>query len=131
MTGLPMTRRTLLAFVASTAFAASAWGAIRWDELTDEQQQSLLQMARRLYPHDALEDSVYAGILTPLYESVAGNAALAESLHDGLDLLDDATGGDWRSANTDNQIAALKLIETGPFFETVHRVCAQRTLCPS
>ena len=119
MTGLPMTRRTLLALAASTAVAASGWSAVAWAELTDDQQQSLLQLARRLYPHDALADEVYAEVLAPLYDLMAGDPALAESVRNGVGSLNDATGGDWFYADANVQIAALIDIESSSFFKAV------------
>jgi hypothetical protein len=119
MTGTAMTRRTVLASVASFAIAASFWGCVNSNEQEARSRRILLRMARRLYPHDALGDAVYVDVLAPLQAAADADPKLAEALRDGRDALDIAAGGDWLAADVEKQVMAFREIENGTFFETV------------
>ncbi len=119
MTSTELTRRSVLASAAGFAIAASVWSCAKPSGLVDSEQQMLLQMARRLYPHDALQDDVYAECLTSIFRSAIEDPVLAETLRSGLDSLDIAVVGEWLAANPDAQVTALRAIESSAFFETM------------
>ncbi len=119
MTSVELTRRTVLASVGGCAIAASVWSLAQQIGLSDQERRQLLDMARRIYPHSALPDDVYANCLASIYDSATDDADLGELLREGMDALDAAAGGDWVAANHDDQITALREVEKSDFFTTV------------
>ncbi len=119
MPKIELTRRTLLASAAGCALAAFALSCARQRGLSNREKQTLLRMARQLYPHDALQDSVYADSLASIYRSILDDPILIETLRDGLDALDTAIATDWLAADPDIQVTALRDVENTAFFETV------------
>jgi hypothetical protein len=71
--------------------------------------------ARRLYPHDALADSVYARVADKLAESAREDADAARTIQEGVEGL----GERFAEQPADDQLRALEAIEGSPFFELV------------
>jgi len=85
---------------------------------------TLLKMTRDLYPHDRVGDVHYAKVVEGLDQKAAGDEALAGLLKDGVAGLDAAVGGvKWIELSDGYRLAALKEIETTPFFQTVRGAC--------
>ena len=119
MTSIELSRRTVLASAAGCALAAFALSCTRQRGLSDREKQTLLRIARQLYPHDALQDNVYAECLTYIFRSAIDDPVLAETLRSGLDSLDIAVVDEWLAANPDVQVTALRDVESSAFFKTM------------
>jgi hypothetical protein len=119
MTRNKLTRRTLLASAIGAAVAAAVSSCAREKGLSDRQERMLLQMARRLYPHDALADAVYAESLADFHHSAVDDVSLAKAMQNGFYDLDLVTDGNWLGAMPGDQVAALRDIERSEFFATV------------
>jgi hypothetical protein len=80
---------------------------------------AMLRMARLLYPHDALPDSVYAGILDRALSDVAARADFGKQLDQAAAALDARAGRPWQDLDLAAQIAAMRGIETEAFFVAI------------
>jgi hypothetical protein len=87
--------------------------------LTDSDRLTLLKMTRQIYPHDQLEDAYYAKVVDELNVGAAKDPEVAKLLQEGVARLNEVSGGSFATQSGDNQIAALKKIETTPFFQKV------------
>jgi len=115
---IPLTRRTFLkgtgllfgTLVAGSALAllapSTAW-ALELKTLTTAQGQALLAMAKVLYPHAKLPDAVYALLVKDLDAKARDDATTAQQLRDGLAALDQAAGGNFSKASSEQRLAAL------------------------
>jgi hypothetical protein len=90
--------------------------------LDQHQAETLLKMARQIFPHDHLDDAVYEGVVQALDEEAAKTPATAKLLRDGIAKLDDAQRDKFITLSPDKQVAALKKIEDTPFFQKVRSV---------
>ena len=85
-----------------------------WAQASDARRRpdrEMVRMARLLYPHDALSDGVYAGILGAALSATAADESFAVLLDDVGAALDSQTGGDFVTADEAAQIAAMRVIE--------------------
>lgn len=98
--------------------AGSAWAQAR-DGVTDEVAAMLARLARLLYPHAAIADSVYAEVMADILAATADDPALAATLSTAQDVLDRAQAGDWFELAADRQLAALRAAEAEDFFAAV------------
>lgn len=80
---------------------------------------AMLRMARLLYPHDALPDAVYAGILDRALSDVAAGAEFARQLDRAAAALDARAGRAWMELELAAQVAAMRDIETEAFFVAI------------
>jgi hypothetical protein len=112
-------RRSFLATAAGVAFFLVVPGCRSGRRIGEYDTRALRQMARLLYPHDALSDDIYAAVLQPLQSRAADDPALSAALQAGLEELDRLAGRDWRSAPPEEQVRALQQIAKAPFFATV------------
>lgn len=87
----------------------------------------LMAVVKRLYPHDDMEDAVYAFAVQALDRQAGQDPALGGLLRDGLDALDRDAGGDWSSRSEAEQEALLRAIQHTAFFRQV-RAQASRAL---
>jgi len=100
-------------FSVSRAWAESAGppdGALR---------ETMVRMARLLYPHDALSDDVYAAVLDQALSDMASGEAFSRQLDEAAAALAEQTGGAWLGLDPAAQIQAMRDIETEPFFVAV------------
>ncbi len=131
MSGKGMNRRQFLQSsgmaAAGTAAVASgavlmapdgAW-ALQLSALDAHSGQTLLRMSRQLYPHDALGDIYYAGVVEALDAEAKGSAETAKLLKDGVAELDDAMGVKFTELSDGNQLKVLTERESTPFFQKV------------
>jgi len=119
MNGSVVTRRDMLGLLAGCVMAGFSRAASCADAETGQKENTLMRIARYLYPHDALSDQIYRDVLAPLESVLANDSSLADSMDAGRESLDAAAGGDWLGADTKVQIAALRSIENTEFFQTV------------
>lgn len=97
---------------------SQSW-ALPMTSLDSDSGDKLLLMVRRIYPHDTMEDAVYAFPVQALDKKAGSDPGVADTLKKGLADLDQKAGGDWRTLPADQQLAALQAIQDTPFFALV------------
>ena len=105
------------------ALAPSPVWAVELKTLTKAEGQTLMAFGRVLYPHKKLPDAVYALLSKDLDAKASGDAATATLLRDGIAALNQAAGGNFRSASPAKKLAIVKAIEGQPFFGAVRGQC--------
>jgi hypothetical protein len=90
--------------------------------LSKHDNETLLKMARQIFPHDRLDDSCYAPTIAELNNDAAKDPAVAKLLRDGVTNLDKVQDAKFVSLTPDDQVAALRKIEHTPFFQKVQSV---------
>ncbi len=131
MNGKGMNRRQFLQSsglaAAGTAAVASgavlvapdgAW-ALQLSALDAHSGETLLKMSRQLYPHDALGDIYYAGVVETLDAEAKGSAETAKLLKDGVAEIDKAMSVKFTELSDGNQLKVLREREATPFFQKV------------
>jgi hypothetical protein len=122
-----ITRRTFIKAAGATGVTVYVLWSAPWmaprvalaanlSSLDASQAKEMLAMARQLFPHDTLGDEYYWVVVQSIDKDMAGSAELATRIRDGLMQLNQAAGGDFASATTDKQIAAMTSLESTPFF---------------
>jgi len=97
-------------FSISQAWAESA------APLEDSTRQTMVRMARLLFPHDALSDEVYAEVLDHALSDTASSDEFAAHLDAAAATLDQWSAGPWRELEESRQIDAMRSIEQEPYF---------------
>jgi len=127
-----LTRRTFIstsggALIGSLAFTSGAiallapsrsW-ALQLTTLEPHTGETLLCVACHLYPHDTLEDAVYALVVKDLDGAAQSEAATAKLLQRGVADLDSAAGGSWLDVPPTRQLELVRALEATPFFAVV------------
>jgi len=103
--------------VTVAGFAAE-WTA-RLKTLTAHEGETLLKMARQIFPHDRLGDSYYIKTVEDLDAEASSKPATAKMLSAGVANLDHSAKGKFAAQPDGEQIAALTTIQHTPFFEKV------------
>ena len=100
--------------------ADKAW-AVEYDVLEPEVAQSLLVMARDLYPHDFLGDVYYAKVVKDLDVEASGfeDKSRLDMLRDGVNRLNEEVGAEYATADEATRVQALEAISDTPFFQAV------------
>jgi hypothetical protein len=132
--GTRLTRRTFIKAAGATGVTVyvllSAPGTHSWfgprlavaadlTSLSASQAKEMLAMARQLFPHGQLGDEHYWVVVESIDKDMAGSADLVSQIPAGLAQLNEASGGDFTSADADKQLAAMKMLEATPFFATM------------
>jgi hypothetical protein len=94
------------------------WTA-RLKTLTEHEGETLLKMARQLFPHDRLDDSYYMKVVEDLDAEASSKPATAKMINAGVAKLDHSSNGKFASQPAAQQVDALKKIQHTPFFEKV------------
>jgi hypothetical protein len=102
--------------------APSKVWALELSALDEATGRALLKFARHLFPHDTMEDAVYAMVVKAL-DKGAADASVKKLLVDGIAALDHAAGGDWMTKSPDRQLVAVKALEGTAFFSKVRGTC--------
>lgn len=97
----------------------AAW-AISPQAITAAEAATLVEMTRALYPHEKLNDAIYAKVVAALDEKAAKDSVLKAMLQTGVA---DLQAGKWDNLDADAREAALKKIDTTSFFQTVRGEC--------
>lgn len=126
-----ISRRSLLKTVGATLVVAGvtpagvilgrndAWAATA-EALAPDTFATLVQMSRDIYPHEKLEETVYADAVSSLDGAAKDDAGLKTMLESGVADLDTAAGGSYRRVESaDERLAILEGIQTGGFFQKV------------
>jgi hypothetical protein len=104
---------------ALVALAPSRAWALELKTFDANTGKSLLILTRNIYPHDKLDDAVYALVVKDLDAEAGTTEATKTLLTGGVAGLDKASGGNWLEAPRDKQAALVKSIAGTPFFEKV------------
>ena len=122
-------RRFIVAIAALSGFAGSALNpgllslSQAWaqspGEVTPEVRHTMVRMARLLYPHDALPDDVYAGVLDGVLSDIASGTAFARQLDAASAALADRSNGEWLERGSAEQIEVMRQIETTEYFGAI------------
>ncbi len=125
-----LTRRRLIgSVIALSGLAGSTFGlrvfplSRAWAESTSPlvgpQREALVDMARLLFPHDALSDDVYADVLDQALSDVASSSEFAAHLDAAASVLEQHPGGSWWELDEAGQIEAMQNIESEPYFVAI------------
>jgi len=93
--------------------------------LSTDESRALLIFTRDLFPHDRLDDSFYTKAIAPLQHEAAKDAATRKLIASGIAQLNASTmasaGEPYADVSEENvRVAAIKKIESGPFFTKVY-----------
>ena len=120
-----LTRRRFVVSVIALSGAAGMPGLFSvsraWAESGGDKSATpaMVEMARHLFPHDALSDNVYANVLDSALANAATSDAVAGALDAAATALSEQLGGDWESVDSAAQIEAMRNIEGEPFFAAI------------
>lgn len=126
--GFQLTRRTFIKSAGTTAATVYVlWSSPAWigprlalaadlNALNSSQAKAMLAMTRQLFPHDQLGDEYYWVVVQSIDKEMVGSTELATRIRDGLAQMAKAAGGDFSTAGTSSQLAAMKQLESTPFF---------------
>ena len=81
--------------------------------------EAVAALARTLYPHVALPDSVYARVPAKIDEAAREDAAQAQTVNEGAADLDGRGDQPFVERSAEQQLADAKAIEGSDFFELV------------
>lgn len=95
-----------------------AW-SLELESLNAHQGEVLLRLTRHIFPHDTLEDAVYALVVKDL-DANAADPAIAATLQDGIEHLDNRAGGNWLELSEEDQLMHVRAIAGGDLFSHVH-----------
>jgi hypothetical protein len=93
--------------------------ALSTSSLDPHTAETLMVMARQLFPHDRLGEQYYAVVVDAVDKQAASDAALRKLLTEGVAVLDAARGLPWLQLSSGARNAVLKSVETGEFFSTM------------
>lgn len=79
------------------ALAPSRSWALTLKSLTESEAGGILKVTRAIFPHDTLDDAVYALVVKDLDAAAVADASIASLLRDGLKQLDKKASGNWAS----------------------------------
>lgn len=114
---------TLAAGTVLAALAPSRVWAVELKSLSQADGQSLMAMARVLYPSRKLPDAVYALLAKDLDAKAVGSADTATLLRAGVAQLNKDAGGNFAKATPTKKLAVVKAMESSPFFNLVRSTC--------
>ncbi len=80
--------------VLATLAPSRSW-ALTLSALNETEGSKLLKVTRGIFPHDTLDDAVYALVVKDLDAAAAKDASVATLLRDGFKQLDKLASGDW------------------------------------
>lgn len=103
---------------AIALLAPSRCWALELSGIDTREGKTLLQFTRLLYPHDTLDDAVYALVVKDL-DTAASEPAVRQLLTEGVEALDNSAGGDWLALSEAEQLVHVKTMADTPFFEKV------------
>ena len=86
----------------------------------------LAAIARQMYPHDALDDAVYAEVMEQSMAMVANDAMFAELVAEAERNLDTSAGTSFADAASEAQLAALQALDDRTFFTAIRGAVGNR-----
>ncbi len=122
-------RRFLVAAITLSGFSSGMLGpsvlrfSRAWAQsgtpLEEDISRALIQLARRLYPHDGIADEVYAQVLTDALASTVDDGSFAETLRSAEQALNSQQSADFIDLDADAQIEAMRSVEQMNFFAAI------------
>ena len=118
--------------VAAIAFAGASSGlrhSRAWAQggtVDVETRQAMAGAARRLFPHAAIDDSVYTEILDDALAATATDRSFAAVLNAAAAALNAQQAGDFANLAPAAQITALRGVENEPFFAEIQAAVRSR-----
>jgi hypothetical protein len=107
----------LIAFLtASTRGLSLHAQTANYEDAEDHLRQTLGQLSRRLFPHDALPAAPYEEIAAALINRAATDPGFAGILRGGVASLDSGSSTPWLRRDDVQQVAAIRKLESGAFF---------------
>ncbi len=104
--------------IISTLAPSQSW-ALPLNVFTESEAAGILKITRGIFPHDTLDDAVYALVVKDLDAAAAKDPAVGELLRDGLKQLDKKANGDWASLDyLQRENLVIKMAHTD-FFEKI------------
>ena len=101
------------------ALAPSQAWALSLNALSESEAAGILKATRAIFPHDTLDDAVYALVVKDLDAAAAADPVVAGLLLDGLKELDKRASGDWASLDyLQRENLVIKMAGTD-FFEKI------------
>lgn len=94
-----------------------AW-SMPLQQLKTAEGETILRLTRHIFPHDTLEDAVYAFVVRDL-DKAASNPDVLMLLTNGVKDLNRRAGGDWQSLSPEQQFPHVEAIAGSPFFEKI------------
>ena len=82
--------------VLATLAPSRTW-ALSLSALSESEADGILKVTRAIFPHDTMDDAVYALVVKDLDAAAAADAGVAELLRGGLQMLDERANGNWAS----------------------------------
>jgi hypothetical protein len=117
-TGLLMGTLAASSGILATLAPTNSW-ALATKVLNSEEASGILKVTRAIFPHDKLEDAVYALVVKDLDAAAAEDASVGTLLRDGLKALDKSANGDWSSLDyLQRENLVIKMAGTD-FFEKI------------
>jgi len=102
--------------------SAAEEAAAQFSTLQPHEAQTLLQVARQIFPHRKLGDAPYWRVVSQLDGAAQSDPSVAKLLSDGVAQLDSSQGSKFIDLGNKHKVEALKSIETTPFFQKVRGV---------
>ena len=106
----------------ATALPGTAWlrSSAAWADASASADLDVMAiLARRLFPHDEIPDSVYAAVMGNVFAALAGNPASEGLLAAAEQALDAFSDEAWIELEKSKQIAAIESIQDAPFFGAI------------
>jgi hypothetical protein len=108
-------------FLVGAIFLGSSAGALKqisaWAQ--GGPGATLVRMARHLYPHDALDDAVYAQVLDDALGATAADTSLADAFRSAESELDARSESGFLDLTADEQLATMQTFEDSEFFAAI------------
>jgi hypothetical protein len=82
-------------------------------------RETMVRMARLLFPHDALSDDTYAHVLDQALVDAATSDEFVEQLDAAATALDEQSDDSWDSMEETKQVDAMRMIEAEPYFAAI------------
>ena len=80
--------------VLATLAPSRTW-ALSLSALSESEADGILKVTRAIFPHDTLDDAVYALVVKDLDAAAAEDESVAKLLRDGLEMLNERASGNW------------------------------------
>jgi 2-oxo-4-hydroxy-4-carboxy--5-ureidoimidazoline (OHCU) decarboxylase len=118
---LVMAGAAALASGVSVVAGAEQWTA-GLKTLNPHEGETLLKMARQIYPHDQLDDIYYIKVVRELDTAAGAKPETATLLRQGVNRLDRLKHTKFVSLSETEQVTALKQVDRSEFFEKVRGI---------
>ena len=108
-----------IAVIGGTVTLVAPKGSFALQAFSAETAETLLQMMRTMYPHDALGDQYYAAVVVALNEEADADPAVATLITSGIDELNGVFPLPFLELSEQHRLDALEAVREGAFFQKV------------